>query len=95
MRRYLGRFLEFIQDIGLSIDSVRTLNQSKLFYICCLLFTVTNNFFWFIDMRIPHGEIGNLYDFLYQLKHLRVRKLEIINAIYVARVTNTSLQYQK
>ena len=26
----------------------------------------------FADSHIPHGEIGNLYDFLYQLKHLKV-----------------------
>ena len=26
----------------------------------------------FTDSHIPHGEIGNLYDFVYQLKHLKV-----------------------
>ena len=28
--------------------------------------------FLFLDAHVPHGEIGNLYDFLYQLKHLKV-----------------------
>ena len=30
------------------------------------------SFLSFLDSHVPHGEIGNLYDFLYQLKHLKV-----------------------
>ena len=38
----------------------------------------------FADSHIPHGEIGNLYDFLYQLKHLKV--MNYLGAVWLSSI---------
>lgn len=43
-----------------------------------------SSLFIFPDSHVPHAEIGNLYDFLYQLKHLKVStNLLIVNSLFL------------
>ena len=61
--------------------------QSLLCDVICIQILHLLAFISLTDSHIPHGEIGNLYDFLYQLKHLKVKYTQFdlfVNSEFIA-----------